>query len=116
MRVSALYLEKRGSAFKHLHYRLFGGVLEYMFSGVGGGDHPCGAVHGHGPDARAPLETLRSGETLIVTSTQCLDIVDRVHVVDACGCRRDGADRGLAQVNPVELAGPYDAGGTWTPR
>jgi hypothetical protein len=34
--LDALYLEKRGSALKHLHYRLFGGVLESMFSGVGG--------------------------------------------------------------------------------
>jgi hypothetical protein len=34
--LDALYLEKRGSAFKHLHYRFFGGVLESMFSGVGG--------------------------------------------------------------------------------
>ena len=34
--LDSLYLEKRGSAFKELHYRLFGGVLEGMFSGVGG--------------------------------------------------------------------------------
>jgi hypothetical protein len=34
--LDSLYLEKRGSAFKELHYRVFGGVLESMFSGVGG--------------------------------------------------------------------------------
>ena len=31
-----LFLEKRGTAFKGLHYRAFGGVLEDMYSGVGG--------------------------------------------------------------------------------
>jgi len=31
-----LYLEKRGSAHKGLHYRVFGGVLEEMYSGLGG--------------------------------------------------------------------------------
>ena len=34
--LDSLYLEKRGSAFKGVHYRLFGGVLEEMYSGVGG--------------------------------------------------------------------------------
>ena len=34
--VDSLYIEKRGSAFKGLHYRAFGGVLEAMYSGVGG--------------------------------------------------------------------------------
>ena len=34
--LDSLYLEKRGSAQKGLHYRLFGGVLEEMYSGVGG--------------------------------------------------------------------------------
>jgi hypothetical protein len=34
--LDSLYLEKRGTAFRGLHYRLFGGVLEDMFSGVGG--------------------------------------------------------------------------------
>ena len=34
--LDSLYLEKRGSAYKGLHYRVFGGVLETMYSGVGG--------------------------------------------------------------------------------
>ncbi len=34
--LDSLYLEKRGSAHKGLHYRVFGGVLEEMYSGVGG--------------------------------------------------------------------------------
>ena len=34
--LDSLYLEKRGSAYKGLHYRVFGGVLEEMYSGVGG--------------------------------------------------------------------------------
>ena len=34
--LDSLYFQKRGSAFKGLHYRVFGGVLEDMFSGVGG--------------------------------------------------------------------------------
>jgi len=34
--LNSLYFEKRGSAFKGLHYRAFGGVLEDMYSGVGG--------------------------------------------------------------------------------
>jgi hypothetical protein len=34
--VDSLYVEKRGSAHKGLHYRVFGGVLENMYSGFGG--------------------------------------------------------------------------------
>ena len=34
--LDALYMEKRGSASKDLHYHVFGGVLEEMYSGVGG--------------------------------------------------------------------------------
>ena len=34
--LDALYMEKRGSASKALHYHVFGGVLEEMYSGVGG--------------------------------------------------------------------------------
>jgi len=34
--LDSLFLEKRGSAYKDLHYRVFGGVLEEMYSGVGG--------------------------------------------------------------------------------
>jgi hypothetical protein len=34
--LDSLYFEKRGSAFKGLHYRVFGGVLEQMYSGFGG--------------------------------------------------------------------------------
>jgi hypothetical protein len=34
--LSSLYFEKRGSTFKGLHYRAFGGVLEDMYSGFGG--------------------------------------------------------------------------------
>ena len=34
--LESLYLEKRGSAYKGLHYRVFGGVLEEMYSGFGG--------------------------------------------------------------------------------
>ena len=34
--LEALYLEKRGTAFKRVHYRAFGGVLEEMYSGLGG--------------------------------------------------------------------------------
>jgi hypothetical protein len=34
--LDSLYFEKRGSAFKALHYRVFGGVLEEMYSGLGG--------------------------------------------------------------------------------
>jgi len=34
--LNSLYFEKRGSAYKGLHYRVFGGVLEDMYSGVGG--------------------------------------------------------------------------------
>ena len=34
--IESLYLEKRGSYSAKLHYRLFGGVLEEMYSGVGG--------------------------------------------------------------------------------
>jgi hypothetical protein len=34
--LDSLYLEKRGSAYKELHYRVFGGVLEEMYSGLGG--------------------------------------------------------------------------------
>lgn len=33
--VDNLFLEKYGSGFKYLHYRVFGGILEEMFSGVG---------------------------------------------------------------------------------
>lgn len=32
----ALYFEKRGSAYNDLHYRVFGGILEEMYSGLGG--------------------------------------------------------------------------------
>jgi hypothetical protein len=34
--LDSLYFEKRGSVYKGLHYRVFGGVLEEMYSGVGG--------------------------------------------------------------------------------
>ena len=34
--LDSLFLEKRGSALKGLHYRVFGGVLEEMYSGIGG--------------------------------------------------------------------------------
>ena len=34
--LDSLYFEKRGSAYKGLHYRVFGGVLEAMYSGFGG--------------------------------------------------------------------------------
>jgi hypothetical protein len=34
--LDSLYFEKRGSAYKGLHYRIFGGVLEDMYSGIGG--------------------------------------------------------------------------------
>jgi hypothetical protein len=34
--LDTLYLEKRGSAYRGLHYRVFGGVLEGMYSGLGG--------------------------------------------------------------------------------
>jgi hypothetical protein len=34
--LNSLYFEKRGSAYKGLHYRAFGGVLEDMYSGFGG--------------------------------------------------------------------------------
>ena len=34
--LDSLYFEKRGSAYKELHYRVFGGVLEHMYSGLGG--------------------------------------------------------------------------------
>jgi hypothetical protein len=34
--LDSLYLERRGSAYRGLHYRIFGGVLETMYSGVGG--------------------------------------------------------------------------------
>ena len=34
--LDSLFLEKRGSALKELHYRMFGGVLEEMYSGLGG--------------------------------------------------------------------------------
>ena len=34
--LDSLFLEKRGTVFKGLHYRAFGGVLEDMYSGVGG--------------------------------------------------------------------------------
>ena len=34
--LDALYLENRGTAFKGLHYRVYGGVLEGMYSGIGG--------------------------------------------------------------------------------
>ena len=34
--LDSLYVEKRGSAYKGLHYRVFGGVLEEMYSGAGG--------------------------------------------------------------------------------
>jgi hypothetical protein len=34
--LDALYLEKRGSWQRDLHFRVFGGVLEEMYSGVGG--------------------------------------------------------------------------------
>jgi hypothetical protein len=34
--LDSLYFEKRGSAYKGLHYRVFGGVLEHMYSGLGG--------------------------------------------------------------------------------
>ena len=34
--LDSLYFEKRGSAHKEVHYRVFGGVLEQMYSGLGG--------------------------------------------------------------------------------
>jgi hypothetical protein len=34
--LDSLYFEKRGSGYKLLHYRVFGGVLEHMYSGIGG--------------------------------------------------------------------------------
>jgi hypothetical protein len=34
--LDSLYLEKRGTAINDLHYRVFGGVLEFMYSGIGG--------------------------------------------------------------------------------
>ncbi|MBC8379986.1 MAG: YjbH domain-containing protein [SAR92 clade bacterium] len=34
--LDSLYFEKRGSAYKGIHYRVFGGVLEEMYSGFGG--------------------------------------------------------------------------------
>ena len=34
--LDSLYLENRGTAFKGLHYRVYGGVLEGMYSGIGG--------------------------------------------------------------------------------
>ena len=34
--LDSLYLEKRGTAMNDIHYRVFGGVLESMFSGFGG--------------------------------------------------------------------------------
>jgi len=34
--LDSLYLEKRGTAISNFHYRVFGGVLEYMYSGIGG--------------------------------------------------------------------------------
>ena len=34
--LNSLFLQKRGTAYKNLHYRVFGGVLEEMYSGVGG--------------------------------------------------------------------------------
>jgi len=34
--LDALYLENRGTALKRLHYRVYGGVLEGMYSGIGG--------------------------------------------------------------------------------
>jgi len=34
--LDSLYIEKRGSAYRGLHYRVFGGVLEEMYSGFGG--------------------------------------------------------------------------------
>jgi hypothetical protein len=34
--LDSLYLEKRGTAISNCHYRVFGGVLEYMYSGIGG--------------------------------------------------------------------------------
>jgi hypothetical protein len=34
--LDSLYLEKRGTAMNDVHYRVFGGVLESMFSGFGG--------------------------------------------------------------------------------
>jgi hypothetical protein len=34
--LGSLYFEKRGSAYKGIHYRVFGGVLEEMYSGAGG--------------------------------------------------------------------------------
>jgi hypothetical protein len=34
--LDALYLEKRGSWQRELHFRVFGGVLEEMYSGIGG--------------------------------------------------------------------------------
>jgi len=34
--LDSLYVEKRGTTFNDVHYRVFGGVLESMFSGFGG--------------------------------------------------------------------------------
>ena len=34
--IDSLYLEKRGSYSENLHYRWFGGILEEMYSGIGG--------------------------------------------------------------------------------
>ena len=34
--LDSLYLEKRGTTFNEFHYRIFGGVLESMYSGFGG--------------------------------------------------------------------------------
>jgi hypothetical protein len=34
--LDSLYLEKRGTTINDLHYRVFGGVLESMYSGIGG--------------------------------------------------------------------------------
>ncbi|MBT3620760.1 MAG: YjbH domain-containing protein, partial [Porticoccaceae bacterium] len=34
--LNSLFLQKRGTAYKNLHYRVFGGVLEEMYSGLGG--------------------------------------------------------------------------------
>lgn len=34
--IDSLYLSKRGSLSDQVHYRVFGGILEYMYSGIGG--------------------------------------------------------------------------------
>lgn len=34
--IEALYLEKKGTFQRYFHYRIFGGILEEMFSGIGG--------------------------------------------------------------------------------